>query len=282
MRKLKSQSLFRMPFIILSDISFKPFIFLCTFLIWSCQPDQSTPVNAELSIRVVPVFSQKPIYCNTDLEIDNNTWKINEFAAFISAVTIQYQGKTYPLDLVDNPWQSQNVALIRQSANCKAETTNLVLSGNVDAGSNDFIEGEPATLHFTLGLPFAVNHQNPVTQPSPLNDSSMFWVWRNGYKFLRWDMQSNTGDSWSFHLGSVGCQSASVVRAPDRECAYPNAVDFVLPLTTFDTPRDLEIALDLQTVLGNITPTNTCMFSSIDDKTCVRLLNNLKMAVGIL
>ena len=159
-----------------------------------------------------------------------------------------------------------------------------MLSGNVDAGSNDFIEGEPATLHFTLGLPFAVNHQNPVTQPSPLNDSSMFWVWRNGYKFLRWDMQSNTGDSWSFHLGSVGCQSASVVRAPDVECAHPNTVDFVLPLITFGTSRDLEIALDLQTVLGNISPTksNTCMFSSIDDKTCVRLLNNLKMAVETL
>jgi hypothetical protein len=92
-------------------------------------------------------------------------------------------------------------------------------------------------------------------------------------------MQSNEGETWSFHLGSVGCESAAMVRAPTQECQFPNVIEVSLPLVVDSLQSgEIEIRMDLSQILGELKPsqTTTCMFSSIDDQNCQALVNNMR------
>ena len=76
-------------------------------------------------------------------------------------------------------------------------------------------------IRFTVGVPFELNHANPLTAPPPLDRGDLFWTWQTGYKFLRADFMLD-GKEASFHLGSTGCSSASALRPPAAPCAQPN------------------------------------------------------------
>lgn len=126
---------------------------------------------------------------------------------------------------------------------------------------------------WVLGVPFALNHLNPVIQDYPLNQSEMFWVWQNGHKFLRLDMQS-VNDAWSYHLGSVGCQSASAVRPPDKACQYPNRMHI-----GSRNPGQTTLILHLDRLLGDMTlsAANRCvMHHGGEEQACRTLFTNLQ------
>lgn len=96
-------------------------------------------------------------------------------------------------------------------------------------------DGAPySAIRFTLGVPFDLNHANPLTAAAPLDRSELFWSWQLGYKFLRADLADGERE-WSFHLGSTGCVSASSVRPPSAPCAEPNRVR--IELEGFDPTR---------------------------------------------
>ncbi len=76
-------------------------------------------------------------------------------------------------------------------------------------------------IRFTVGVPFGLNHANPLTASAPLDRGDLFWTWQSGYKFLRADFRVDGRES-SFHLGSTGCSSASALRPPAQPCAQPN------------------------------------------------------------
>ena len=120
------------------------------------------------------------------------------------------------MKLIANPWQSERVALIDLAGAVTADS-NATLKGYT--GSKDSYAG----LRFTLGVPFDLNHSNPLTAATPLNHPDLFWSWNSGYKFLRVDL-ADQGHEWSFHLGSTGCSSASALRPPASPCAQPNLV----------------------------------------------------------
>jgi uncharacterized repeat protein (TIGR04052 family) len=80
---------------------------------------------------------------------------------------------------------------------------------------------EYRALRFTVGVPFDLNHANPLTAAAPLDRGDMFWTWQSGYKFVRADFTVD-GQASSFHLGSTGCSSASALRPPAQPCAQPN------------------------------------------------------------
>jgi uncharacterized repeat protein (TIGR04052 family) len=114
----------------------------------------------------------------------------------------------------DTPWQSGRVALI-DLAGAGADR-NEAARGTVNDAASDF-----TGVRFTLGVPFDLNHGNPLTAAAPLNRGDLFWAWQTGYKFLRLDL-TDQGHEWSFHLGSTGCASASALRPPAAACAQPN------------------------------------------------------------
>jgi hypothetical protein len=119
---------------------------------------------------------------------------------------IDAQGRPQPLRLSEAaPWQSPELALLDLAGGADTQR-NTSIRGTVEAGTYTGIR-------FTVGVPFSLNHANPLTAAAPLDRGEMFWTWQSGYKFLRAD---------AFHLGSTGCSSASALRPPQLPCAQPN------------------------------------------------------------
>lgn len=152
--------------------------------------------------------------------------------------------------------QFEDIALIGvvwPGRNCDDQPSTQTLSG--DAPSGDY-----NALGFTIGLPFELNHANPLTAPPPLNIGSMFWTWQLGYKFLRLDLGpgADDKDAWSFHLGSTGCRSPSSVRPPPEPCGRPNRLHVVL--RNFD-PKSDRVVIDLDALAD--------IFQASDASSCV-------------
>ena len=313
-------------------LNVKHLVLICALILSACSPAPESEINSngsidasksgdsrnhakdrnKISIIFTPYFKGHAIQCGQLLNVQNEQWRISELAMFFSQFSLNF-AEQFTLD--DNHWQSQQVALIRTPVECKETMGNTTITAKINGvGVNDddksngggvnyhndsllaAIESTkaetPLILSFNVGVPFAINHQNPLIQASPLNDSSMFWVWRNGYKFIRWDMQSESGDSWSFHLGSVGCESAAMVRAPQKPCAQANLIpvavtlpfDSIQLVETEDTNSQahslqIKVAIHLDAILDNIETTrkNSCMFSGIDSAACAQLQKNLKL-----
>lgn len=78
-----------------------------------------------------------------------------------------------------------------------------------------------------------------------------------GHKFFRLDLAKSATENrqqeqglqtgWQFHLGSTGCQSASVMRSPKHACAYPNK-----PRFTLTYQHETNLVLDLAPLLSDI------------------------------
>jgi uncharacterized repeat protein (TIGR04052 family) len=133
------------------------------------------------------------------------------------------EGRSHPLKLpADPPWQSTRIALIDLAAD-GAPPRRDVVHGTVDAPRDLRFTG----IRFTVGVPFDLNHANPLTAEPPLDRGELFWTWQTGYKFLRADLVVD-GREQSFHLGSTGCSSASALRPPAQECAEPNRIRVAL------------------------------------------------------
>ena len=80
-------------------------------------------------------------------------------------------------------------------------------------------------LRFTVGVPFRINHANPLTAKPPLDEQDMHWHWRSGYKFLRAGIRSEDDGFW-IHVGSAGCEG-TVGHITD--CKFPNRIEVSLP-----------------------------------------------------
>lgn len=114
------------------------------------------------------------------------------------------------------PWQSERVALI-DLAGDPSTPRHSVIQGTIEGTAGKAYSG----IRLTIGVPFELNHGNPLAAAAPLDRGEMFWNWQSGHKFLRADL-AVASHEWSFHLGSTGCSSASALRPPAQPCAQPN------------------------------------------------------------
>ncbi len=133
---------------------------------------------------------------------------------------------------------------------------------------------------FTVGVPVDKNHLDVNAAASPLNDASMYWAWKTGYKYVRIDGvgdPSGTPNPFVLHLGAQGCPGASNTAPPDSACTVPNT--FEVCIANFDVNNDV-IAVDPANVFeGNDVSTNSgakpgCM-SFIDDDDCEEIMPRL-------
>jgi uncharacterized repeat protein (TIGR04052 family) len=184
-------------------------LILLIFFLSACSNTETTV------LRIQPVFDddQEPIaFCS-----DKNKLAISvqQLQFFLSEFTLN--GK--PLQLAEGANGTQNNDVVLIGGDCSSSQWQVHLP---KLYSNDELE-------FSLSVPFEVNHQNPLTQTPPLNLPEMFWSWQQGHKFLRLDAQK-AGVNWSFHIGSIGCQSPSVMRAPTQACARANRYRYKVTL----------------------------------------------------
>ena len=226
-----------------------------------------------------PIFKNMPLSCESNFHASDNkkinvgelkNWQYQQLQFYIHGVEVKTKNNGWqPWRMTTNANQASNVALLGETCNENTQQSNWQLElVPLDDSANI------TDIRFTLGVPFELNHLNPLTQPSPINDSSMFWGWRGGHKFMRVELVSQ-GDDWLFHLGSIGCKALSPVRAPKSECLHPNRVSVSLPFTE----KTSAIKFDLAVLLHDIALTreNSCQ-SAVDEESCKTLFKNLNMA----
>ncbi|AOW76769.1 hypothetical protein A3Q34_07835 [Colwellia sp. PAMC 20917] len=231
--------------------------------------------ESPITLTFQPVYKQVTLNCASHFNGNNEqllgaaskNWQYQQLQFFIHDVEVNTKKNGWqPWSMTTNAHQAENVALLGEVCN--------------EEGEQDYWQLELTPLNeasvitdirFTLGVPFALNHLNPLTQPSPLNEASMFWGWQGGHKFMRAELAS-PDDDWLFHLGSTGCKALSPVRSPKSECLYPNRVVVSLPFTSLITT----IEFDLSALITDITLTraNSCQ-SSVDEESCKVLFKNL-------
>ncbi|WP_317931338.1 MbnP family copper-binding protein [Halioxenophilus sp. WMMB6] len=184
---------------------------------------------------IQPVFHNQPLTCQSNIVVDEQSWQLSALLFYLSGVSYQgYQGLFISRDQPPQP-----VALV--GSRCQgSDHWTLPVRWQADTGQKPEAGG---SLHFTLGVPFQLNHQNPLQALAPLADSDMFWTWQLGYKFLRLDVSNLAAKQhWALHLGSLGCQSSSAVRAPASPCRYPNRTE--IQLDYFDPQKPIYLHLD--------------------------------------
>ena len=100
---------------------------------------------------------------------------------------------------------------------------------------------------------------------------SMFWSWRGGHKFFRLDM-AGEGQVWTFHLGSTGCESPSVMRSPQAACVNPNTV----PLSLVKRQDGQRIIIHIDKLLEGLelNTKSSCLMQP-DKTSCQQLMLNL-------
>lgn len=222
-------------------------------LVSSCQPVTDTTQQRQLALELN--WQQQAVSCQTFITVADQQWQLQSLRLYLSDFSLNQQ----PLVLADTPWQQSRLALL--GTDCQDNSNwQLQFAEPLAAGE----------LSFTLGLPFELNHQNPLTASSPLNHSDMFWSWQLGYKFLRLDLQGPQ-QGFAFHLGSTGCQSASVLRPPAAPCKAPNTFN-----VTLDYQPGQSLQLDLALLLQQIklASDNSCMSDSLQ-AACRQLFTNL-------
>jgi len=176
-------------------------------------------------------------------------------------------GRAHEVKLATTPpWQSARLALI-DLVGASALDRNDTVRGTVVDGIGQFVG-----VRFSVGVPFELNHVNPLTAAAPLNRADMFWAWQTGYKFLRVDLADKSGAQqgreWSFHLGSTGCSSASALRPPSQPCKQPNIMR--IELRGFDPLRQpVNLKLDVLLHAMRSTSYNVCTGDYAHDPACL-------------
>lgn len=179
------------------------------------------------------------------------TVALRDFKVYLSNIRlVDAAGVEYPFGLDDDgEWQNSRVGLFDFE-----DGTGTCVNG--DADTNDVLTGsaltdEVAGLRFDIGVPFDLNHLDVATAAAPLDRAGMYWVWANGYKFLRLDFSSDqptANTSYNVHLGSRGCASVGPI-APTEACAQPNVAS--VELMGFD-PREDVLTFDLAGLLAKV------------------------------
>jgi uncharacterized repeat protein (TIGR04052 family) len=249
------------------------FLGLSSLLFSGCV-QQSSPIK----VTFKPIYENIHLSCNTDFihydkqnEVSESQkkWQYQQIQFFLHGVEIKTKKNGWqPWAMTSSAYQSNNVALLGEACSEKREQSNWQLLLEPVQDSNEVTD-----IRFTLGIPFELNHLNPLTQPSPLNDSSMFWGWQGGHKFMRIELNSQN-DDFLFHLGSTGCKALSPVRAPKSECLQPNRVEVTLPFTRLTTDIEFDLAVLFNNLL--LTRNNNCQ-SAVDEESCKVLFDNLRI-----
>jgi uncharacterized repeat protein (TIGR04052 family) len=236
------------------------------------------------TIRFAAKVGEKPVYCGltyAGLGTTKTAVQINDFRFFVSEVRlIDDKGKEIPVTLVeDKLWQNKDVALLDfedATAGCAESGTKETNNGVVIEANSDI---KYTGLAFTLGIPFAANHQDPTAAAAPLNVAAMSWGWQYGNKFVRIDLNAIVNGKpspWFIHLGSTGCVAAADTNPPKEECTNPNRV--AVKFDKFDLAQNVVVA-DLANLLAKVNLNDNtlkppgCM-SGPDDPDCKALFQN--------
>lgn len=219
------------------------------------------------SVAVNASYESRPLTCGASFSEQGKVWRIDKLAWFLTQFAVRENGVWRPLLLVENEQQVKDAVLIEFVCN----KANQVLATVHFGQALDWQKVQ--AIRFKLGLPFELNHANPLTQPQPINRPDMFWSWQGGHKFMRIELSAEQ-QSWAFHLGSVGCVSDSAMRAPLRTCIQPNIFEYELQVD--GKAGQIQLNIDKLFTAVELAGNNGCRFHGSQEAVCTRLLQNLQ------
>lgn len=244
---------------------------------------------SDITIRFAAKVRDLPFRCDATFEgvgTSGGQWRPTDFRFYVHDLRVVTAAGEVPVTLrQDGRWQHESVALLDfedRSGQCANGTTdtNAQVVGTLPAGT----AGPITALRFRLGVPFALNHANSATAPSPLNLSTLWWNWQGGYKFARIDGQvmnamNPMATDWYIHIGSTGCDGTATGGV--TRCAEPNRVE--VELAGFDPARNTVVA-DLGRLLADsdvrvTTGAPGCM-SGLSDPECPPVLRGFGITVA--
>lgn len=215
-----------------------------TAVLTACQPVAKPAATLQLQL----LWQGKPWLCGQTIQLGTQAMQLDTLQLYLS----QFR-QTEPVLLRQSEHSSEQAVLL--GVDCRDANASATAQWAIPLDKP--LNSGP--LQFTLGLPEALNHQNPLTASAVFQAPDMHWNWQFGYKFFRLDLApvaSSTAPAWSFHLGSTGCESPSVMRAPAAPCQAPNRVE-----VTLNYQAGQQLTLDVAPLLQGITPSsdNSCM-----------------------
>ena len=223
---------------------------LLASLAFACGGEE--PETLDVSLAFEALVGDQAARCGvtfTGLGVTGAEAQLADARLFVSEVELQdAAGAWVPLELEqDGQWQVGDVALLDfedKTGACADSGTpevNAAVRGKLPAG-------EYRGVRFTLGVPFAQNHNDSAAAPAPLNTPGMFWVWQSGYKFLRvdWTVSGGAVPRWNVHLGSTQCQSEARTDPP-AVCDRSNRARGLIE--GFDPATD-RVAIDLAALVA--------------------------------
>jgi uncharacterized repeat protein (TIGR04052 family) len=236
----------------------------------------------EVNLRFRAQVGDEPFACGQTYDgvgTSNSTWLPADLRFYIHGLRLVRADRSeVPVRLTqDGPWQNGDTALLdfedrTPPCNNGTSVVNDIVRGLAPPG-------EYTGVRFVLGVPFDENHQDASAAASPLNQTSMFWGWRGGYKFLRVDsfvVLDGEFPEFRIHLGSTGCRYGRPLEVAG--CVWPNRADVLL--NDFDLERDVVVA-DLAAVLAdsdllsNVPETAPGCMSDFGDTDCEPVFRNL-------
>lgn len=263
---------------------------LCALLLASTFA-ASAFADQPVTINFAGEIGGKPFACGetySGLGATGASIKGTDYRLFISGASlVRADGSLQPIKLEqDGKWQLDDLALLDfedASSGCKAggnPDLNKSLRGSVP-------DGEYKGLAFTVGVPFEKNHIDPTISAAPLNTTSMFWNWQNGFRFVRIDMvptdrAENGPKGWFLHLGSTQCAGKSKTEAPSA-CVNSNRI--AVSFDTFD-PKTNVVVIDPAPVIAgadlraNAPETSPGCMSFPGDADCKTVMARLGQAYG--
>lgn len=262
------------------------------------------PAGAEatqaVELRFAARVGAQPVHCGTTytgIGLTKAALFLQDFRVYVSSIRLLTQeGGDVPVALApDGVWQNDQVALLDfedATGNCNGNApTNDRVRGTVPAGRY-------VGVAFEIGVPFAINHQDPTLAVAPLNYSALTWPWAGGYKFTTIDFDTKpaaerkllpvdgsaervSASGFSVHLGSTGCVSSGPRVPPQAPCANPNRPSY--RFEAFAPARDM-IVLDLAALLSGTDVTvnmlespSGCMSFPKDDD-CIAIMDRFGLA----
>jgi uncharacterized repeat protein (TIGR04052 family) len=213
------------------------------------------PVNIPFTLS----FKNQLLSCEQVNNAKPSLVKLKDFRFYLHDIQLQNQaGQWQTLNLnSQSQWQNESTVLLdfeNAKDNCTSgnTATNTVISG-------DITPDDYQAIRFKVGVPFELNHKNPLTAVSPLNESSMHWHWQGGYKFMRAEFSINN-QSRRLHVGSLQCKGEI---HDITHCEKPNRSQ--ITLTQFSL-NESTIMINLDQLLEQKTANNklslTCMGDS--------------------
>ncbi|MCI0573189.1 MAG: metallo-mystery pair system four-Cys motif protein [Myxococcaceae bacterium] len=239
------------------------------------------------TLEFVAQVGGEPLRCDTTyagIGASGSTLQLLDFKAYVRDVhLVRANGQRHRLVLdQDKRWQRETVALLdfedgTGGCNTGSPDVRTEVSGRV------FDADDYTGVEFTLGVPPERNHLNVDWQEPPLDIPSMWWSWKDGYKFVRLDVRADGNRTYVFHLGSDGCEGTTDVGIT---CASDNQAH--ISLQGF-RPGESRVVFDVAALFshtdfhandhGGPDLVDGCM-SSPDDPECSAFLQQVGLGEG--